>query len=349
MNLDAKPQFFMIRALPDPNAKECLSTFYGTIGFDISENEIKIIDEKETREETLNYILTVRDKARDLFVFVDDIRFRQGWWQALNEASLVGDIVGFSMIDPKTGLLQDFGYDFVTIDSNLTYQGLYKHCDPDSVKFPRHRECSAVCGCAMWIRKDVLHAVPEVPLEGQNRWGELLFSAQAKKCGFKTVVSAKHLDHFGTSTKNKADIKLSSLSWLVERELWQKAAETYLKEVEITQRISRKLSARFQKTISASGRILIYGCGTIADFIGRKLSGKEFHIVAGLAEEIGKKFLGVEILDVREFEYNADDLVIITPIGYRGKIEPLFSECCARLVWIDVKKYPGVILYDSSV
>ena len=349
MSLNAKTQFFMIRALPDPNAKESLSTFYGTVGCDMSENEIHIIDEKETREDTLNHIFTVRDRELDLFVFVDDIRFRPGWWQALNKASEVGDIVGFSMIDANTGLLQDFGYDFVTIDSHLTYQGLYKHCDPSSIKLPRHRECSAVCGCAMWIRKDVLHVVPEVPLEGQNRWGELLFSAQAKKCGFKTVVTANHLEHFGTSTKNKADIKLSSLSWLVERDIWQVAAKTYLNEVEITQRTSRKLSVHLQEIISTSDRIIIYGCGTIADFIGQKLARKKFHIVAGLAEEIGKEFLGLEILDAKEFEYAADDSVIITPIGYRGEIEPLFSGCSARIVWIDVKLYPNEILYDASV
>mgnify|MGYP001773823985 CR=1 FL=1 len=345
MNLETSTQFFMIRALPEPNAQECLITFYESIDFNCG--EIKIVDEKETREETLNHILKARDKDRNLFIFVDDIRFKPGWWQALSNASEDGDIVGFSMIDPQTGLLQDFGYDFVTIDNQLTYRGLHKHCSPNSVNFPKSRECSSVCGCAMWIRKDVFHHVSEFPLDGQNRWGEMLFSVQAKRNGFKTVVVSSHLDHYGTSTKNKADAKLSSLSWLIERDLWNQAATLYLNEVEISESIIRKLSDRLLEMITSSDRVVIYGCGTVADFICNNLFNKDFYVVAGLTEEIGEIFLGNQIQDVNKFKYEKNDLVIVTPIGYKDKIEPFFLDCKAHVVWMDLKIYPGVILYDA--
>lgn len=227
MILNMEPQFFMINALTELNSKECLSSFFQTSGLNLRHDDIHIVKERETREITLNHILNIRDTSRDLFVFVDDIRFKEGWWQALQEATEVGDIIGFSMTDPRTQLLQDFGYDIVKIDSQLTYQGLYKHYDPNSLNLPPYRECSSVCGCAMWIRSDVLNAVGKFPLEGKNRWGELLFCAQAKKLGYQTVVTSQHLEHYGTSTKQKTDKKLSSLSWLIERDLWEKVAQKF--------------------------------------------------------------------------------------------------------------------------
>lgn len=344
MTPDLKPQFFMIRALPEPNAQECLNSFCESTDFNYS--DVKIIDEMEMRENTLNYILKVREKDRDLFVFVDDIRFKHGWWRALNDATGDGHIVGFSMTDAKTGLLQDFGYDFITIDHQVTYRGLHKHCTPESLDLPSHRECSSVCGCAMWINKNVFDYVSEFPLDGQNRWGEMLFSVKAKEHGFKTVVVSSHLDHYGTSTKMKADAKLSSLSWLIERDLWSRVASVHLNEVEFMENIKRMVSRRLLELIDNSNRVVIYGSGTIADFIGKSLPKESLHVVAGLAEEVGQKFLGVSIQDVRDFEFRTNDLLLVTPIGYRDNIEPLLADCKAPIFWISSKRHSDTIMYD---
>ena len=154
-------EYFMIKALPDPNESECLDSFALTIGENVARSEIKVVKELSCREETLNKILTLKDKDTDLFFFVDDIRFKDGWWESLQETKLNADIVGFSMVSPKTGLLQDFGYDFVKIDGELSYRGLYKHLDPDFLDLAPFRDCASVCGCAMWISNRVLTNVNE--------------------------------------------------------------------------------------------------------------------------------------------------------------------------------------------
>ena len=137
---------FMIRALPPPSAAESLASFFGTAKGEWSIDQITVVDELGSREATLNAILARRNRDRDLFVFVDDIRFTPHWLEDLSPARNFGDVVGFSMVDPQTGRLQDFGYDFVEIDGVLTYRGLFKHSRPEDVQCLGYRECASVCG-----------------------------------------------------------------------------------------------------------------------------------------------------------------------------------------------------------
>lgn len=108
------------------------------------------------------------------------------------------------------------------------------------------------------------------------------------------------------------------------------------------------MSFGLNKLIADSNRVVVYGCGTVADFIITSLPGKEFHVVAGLPEEIGKNFLGHEILDVKTFNYSKDDLVIVTSIGYRMYIEPYFLNCPSKIAWISEKKCSDIIFYSAS-
>jgi len=320
-------EFFLIRALGGDNVDETIESFLRWGGDRLHRVKINIVDECETREVTLNKIAELRDKAKDCLIFVDDIRFEGDWWSALESAEVDADIVGFSMVDPKTGKLQDFGYDFILLDGRLTYRGLHKHSDPKKLNLPDCRQCDSVCGCCMWIRKEVFDAVSQFPEEGCNRWGEMLFSHLAKRKGFRTVVLAHHLKHYGTSTKNTGDAVLSSPSWLVERELWEQVAHKFFYDVIPSGRVSRLFESELEQVISAASKIMIYGCGTVAELIGeRLLANKQFTVVSALPEEVGVRFLDRVVQPLSECNSDEWELILVTPIGYRHVLEPMFEK-----------------------
>lgn len=329
-------EFFLIRALGDDNVDSAIESLLRCGGDRFDGVKINVVEECETREVTLNRIAELRDTDKDCFIFVDDIRFEGDWWTALESAEVDGDIVGFSMVDPKNRRLQDFGYDFILLDGRLTYRGLHKHSDPKKLNLPACRQCDSVCGCCMWIRKEVFDAVSQFPEEGCNRWGEMLFSHLAKKKGFRTVVLSHHLKHYGTSTKNTGNAVLSSPSWLIERELWEQVAEKFLDDVVPSKQVVRRVGLDLEQLISSAQRIMLYGCGTVAELIGESLAAnQEFTVVSALPEEVGLRFLDRVVQPLSECNLDEWELILITPIGYRHVLEPLFKKNeRARLVFL---------------
>ena len=158
-------QFFMIEAHGGEYKKNTLNSLYTTFKSSKS-SDISIIKEKKSREETLNLILKKRNINKDIFIFVDDIIFLDGWHEALGKNAKSGMIVGFSMLKEGGRYIQDFGYDLIKLDGSLSSQGLYKGDLVKKKKLPSFRKCSAICGCAMWISKKVLDEVNNFPLEG---------------------------------------------------------------------------------------------------------------------------------------------------------------------------------------
>lgn len=319
-------ELFFIKSLPDDHLERCLQTLLQTAGDKLLASEYWVVAEKESREQTLNWIIEKRNSAQDTLIIADDIRFRPGWFQALENNYNQGDIIGFSMIDARTGKLQDFGYDFVDLDGKLTYRGLYKHEDPHSLCLPEYRCCDAVTGCAMLIKSHVFDFVHEFPIEGANRWGELIFSYIAAKQKMRTVVLGAHLEHYAISTKQKSFTSVSSISWLVERELWDKVVNFYLSDVVPVRSIYRSISKDLRRTLELSDKVLIYGCGTVADYILSNLKPIAYEVCTGLTEEIGKTFHGKIVLDVNAMHFDSFDTILITPIGYDDKIIGFFPE-----------------------
>ena len=118
-------QIFMIEALGGVYKKKSLKSFSSTFQ-QFNPKDICIIKEKKTREATLNVILKKRDKNMNLFVFVDDIIFLPGWNKSLDKKINDELIIGFSMLKPEGKIIQDFGYDFIELDGNMSYSGLHK-------------------------------------------------------------------------------------------------------------------------------------------------------------------------------------------------------------------------------
>ena len=319
-------QIFVIKTLPDEYIDRV------SMSLDACKSKYEhfpahqVVNECSTREETLNKIIFLRDKNSDLLVVADDIVFLDGWFDSLERNYQNGDIIGFSMIDAKSGLLQDFGYDFVEIDGDLSYRGKYKGDDPAPLELPNYRQCNAVTGCAMFIKSHVFEAVSNFPLEGANRWGELVFSHLAAQNDLKTIVISSHLEHYAISTKQKASIKSSSLSWMIERDQWTSLRLKFLKDVKPVSTFFSVLDPALSLNIKGVNKGLIYGCGVNADFILKNVDLSNWDVCSGLPEEIGQSFNGREVLDVQGLSANLYDSILITPIGYDQDILRCFPK-----------------------
>ena len=177
---------YFIKSLDDSYLQKCIESFRSTVPSDIN-FEIKIVEEKNQREETLNYILNI-NKGTDFLVVADDIVFIKGWFESLCKNLDKGDIIGFSTFFPDSKIIQNYGYDFIEIDGDLTYQGLFKNEHFNDIELNGPRLCDSITGCLMYIKSDVIAKVNEFPLDGNNRVGEMIFSQLARKFGFNTIV-----------------------------------------------------------------------------------------------------------------------------------------------------------------
>ena len=345
-----KIQYFVINSLPISNTSECLKSFYETIPKKYKKITIKKIDELGTREKTLNHILKLRKKDHDIFIFVNDIRFLRGWFNSLNKNYKFGNIIGFSMIEKNGKKIQDFGYDFVKIDNELTTKAYLKGKNK-SIKINKtFRECDAVCGCAMFLKSDTLNKIKEFPIDGNNRWGELIYSSLARKKGFKTIALSNHLIHYGNSTKQSKNPNKSSISWLYERENWKKIVNKYFKKENPVIKKNRIISNRLKNKIKNSKSILIYGCGTIADFLSVKISKKKkFLFVSSLKEEVGKLFNGKRVRDVNSINVTSWDFILGTPYEYKNEItQNLPEKIKKKIYWIKLKEMSKFLRFDYS-
>lgn len=314
-----KIKFFFIKSLSDNYLKNTLNSLKKTIPSRL-EIDYTIIKELDQREKTLNHILEIRDKNEDIFIVADDIEFIDGWFESLENNYFKGDIIGFSTLFPNSNKVQDYGYDFIQINNDLTYRGLYKNHDLDNVNIDKPRICDAICGCAMFIKSDVFNKVPSFSLDGNNRVGEIIYSHEAKRKGLKTIVLNSFLFHGGISTKVNKNINLSSISWLYEKESWKNNVKKYFYDVVPSINYTMLLSDELIDIISSSKNINIYGCGTIADFILSQKIASKFTISSGLSEEVGKKFHKNLVEDIKKINLNDFDFTLITSIGYENEI-----------------------------
>lgn len=328
-------EIYIIKSLPNEYIEKTINSI--KLNRKFINASIKIIDELETRETTLNEIMSIRDPSKDLFVVADDIIFIDGWLEALDRNYSNGDIIGFSMLDSKSGKLQDYGYDFILSDHGLSYRGMYKHSDPNNVDMEEYRECDSVTGCAIVIKKDVCNKVKNFPLEGANRWGELIFCHLAKKEGFKTIVLGAHLKHGAISTKQKKSATKSSLSWLIERDQWAHAVDSFLYDAKPKASFQSDLSDDLVLFLNQSKSILMYGCGINADALLSNISHQNWQIASGLKEEVNAKFRGKTILDISKIDFDNFDDILITPVGYDEDILRHFPTAI-------IKKIKGVSL-----
>lgn len=344
-------EVFFIRSLPLDYLQRTLSTFFETLPPQTKDFDFTVVEERSQREETLNHILSLRSKAKDVLIIADDIVFRPGWYESLSKHYDSSDIFGFAMLFPNTTIIQDLGYDFIQVDGDLTYRGLYKNCELKNIKVPSIRQCDSICGCAMYIKKEVLEKVTSFSLDGNNRVGEIIYTQAAFEKGYKTNVLGSFLYHGGISTKQNKKIKLSSISWLYEKEKWRQNVNKHFQNAIPKEIYTQKLSDSFVVKFSKAGKVLIYGCGTVADFIIRQNIIRDFDICSGIEEEINKSFQGKKILDITKAKIENYDKIIISAIGYEKQIlnthfRNIRREDRSRVVIIKKETIDNMVLYD---
>jgi len=311
---------FFIKTLDVIYLNKTLESFYSTVDDkELPNFNIYVISELETREETLNNILTKKSIHNDLLIIADDIIFTKDWYSSLINNLIYGDIIGFTMMKPKKNTIHNNGFDFVNIDGKLTYLPNMRNKNINS-EVKVYRECDAVVGCAMYIKNDVLNEVKEFPKDGYNRWGELLFFAIAKQNNFKTIVLGHKLFHYSISSKQKQDVKLSSMSWLIENKLWQDVVRKYLNNLKDVPYYTNKISNELKSFLNTEKNILVYGCGTVADIILKNTDIKNIDIASGLFEEVGIEFNNIIIEDINNINLKNYDFIVISAIGYEEEI-----------------------------
>lgn len=311
---------FFIKTLEFQYLNKTLESFYGTLkDKDIRNFNIVIINELETRETTLNKIVKMKNLNNDLLIVADDIIFIGDWYKSLQNNLLHGDILGFTMITPKKNKIHNNGFDLIKVDNKLTYLP-HMHSESIDKRVEVYRECDAIVGCAMYIKNDVLKKVKEFPKDGYNRWGELLFSAIAKQNKFKTIVLGHKLFHYSISSKQKKDVQLSSMSWLIEDKLWREVAKKYLNTLKNIPMYNNRISQELKSFFYQNKNILIYGCGTVTDIILKNIDSSNVEVASGLLEEIGVEFNTLIVKDVNLIHLDKYQFIVIGAIGYEDEI-----------------------------
>ena len=341
-------ELFLIKSLGGAHTTKTINSFKNT-----SENFLpypNIIEEKSSREKTLNEILLKRNSKKDLFIFVDDIEFRGEWLIKLRKNYDKGSIIGFSMLNPNGNTVQDYGYDFASFDGEIGYKGLFKNKPLKNIFRSEFRECSSVCGCAMIIKKEVFDYVDHFPF-GYNRWSEILFCHQAKKYGFKTIVISSDLIHLSNSTKNKDNADLSSISWTIEKKLWEitKKEHKLNEEICIKEELvfKRILDIKLINKLTKSKKVLLYGCGSICQFILKNNIKFKHEITSSLKEEINTIFCGMKVIDIKNIDFNDFDIILITPIGYNDEILKKFDTVIKdKIYWVTSKEIQNKTIYS---
>jgi len=266
-----------------------------------------------------------------------------------------------------TDKVQDTGYDLVSIDNEIFLKPQNRGKKVSDLDEFVLRECDSVNGCALYIRKDVVFKIPEISLDGMNRWGEFIYMNKAKKLGCKIIVLGHFLYHYGKSTKNNPNKILSSESYLIEKQFWNNIVEKYIEKNKIKNVIKRKLAKNVKNIILSHKRILFYGAGTVSEFIyygagtvsefiynklKNNLDLNNVDFCSGLIEEKGKLFCNKKIIFYKDINFKNYDAIIITVFQkekeifnvirtyiIKQKIYYITQDVIGSTIKFDIKKY----------
>ena len=342
----------VLSALGNVVAQQCIASLFKTttsVDFDLF-----LVRERGFREQTLNFALSLVGTDEDVLFVGDDIEFTPGWHEALMDNYDRADILGMSMLYPGTTKVQDRGYDLVQIDDRVTLEAKDRGLSKDEIIPFGIRNCDALCGCFMLVKKNVFNFVSEFSEEGQNRWGEFIFTNVARKQGAAVVVIDHFLYHGGKSTKSNPDKALSSISYQIEQGIWESIVSMYVDTAWIKLRYRSEISESLTNILSKAEDILLYGAGTVSEHLLKYLNGKQVTICSGLPEEQGILFHGYSVEDYEKALVKSYDLIIMTPL-YIGrdlyekyiatKIEGKNSVVIVMILQIENGKY----MYDGEV
>ena len=305
---------------------------------------LKVFKEENTREQTLNTVLNDLPN-QDLIIAADDIVFTSDWDKNLLNHWNENRILGFSMLYPKSKIIQNRGYRIISIDDVIASEALDNGLDKDEVNPFSMRQCQSITGCFQAIPSKIINAIPKFPLEGRNRLGELLYHSLAIRKGFEVVVLGHFMEHYAVSTKKNPNQKLRSESYLSEKSIWKDATEQFklndFAEVKIQREIDQELIDWLNDPC------VMYGAGTITEFISANVSFEAHTLCSGLKEEDGKELNGKLIKYKDDIEWLNCQKLLITVQGKEKMIlkDVLNLASHLEVCAIFIEKTPSVYRY----
>ena len=272
----------------------------------------------------------------DLVIVADDILFTKGWDQALLSHWKENRILGFSMTYPGGKKIQDRGYRLISVDGVVRSEAIDRGLSISSVTPFEYESRISMTGCFQAIPSFVSEKIKEFPLEGSNRLGELLYHSMAIQKGIEVGVVGHFLEHHGKSTKLNPDKKLSSESYSIEKKLWSKLTKDFRLNEFVSKEINREIEQDLKDWLEVPS--LIYGAGSITEFLGAKKNLDSHIICSGLPEENGMPFLGKTITHKSKVDWMIIGRVLITIEGR--------EDCIAK----ELKKLaPKINIYVVSI
>lgn len=302
----------VLSALGNVVLQQCLHSLFETTPH--GDFDLHVLRERGFREQTLNYALELLGRKEDILFAGDDIIFTPGWREALESHLTEADILGMSMLYPETATVQDRGYDLVQVDDRIVLEAKDRGLAQNAVAPFGSRACDAVCGCFLYVKKNVFNFVHEFSKDGKNRWGEFIFICRARKHGIKAAVIDHFLYHGGTGTKSNTDKALSSISYQAERGIWESIVSKYVEQSFITRSYRCEISQTLANILSEAEDILLYGAGTVSEHLFRHLEGKRLTICSGLPEEQGLSFHRYTVEGYEKALDRSYDLIVMTPL-----------------------------------
>lgn len=307
--------------------------------------DLQLFQEGESREATLNNILREM-KGKDILVVADDVLFTKGWDQALLAHWKDNRILGFSMTYPGGEIIQDRGYRLISIDGVVRSEAIDRGLKVASVNPFEYQSRTSMTGCFQAIPASVSKQLNQFPLEGKNRLGELLYHSLAIKKGIEVGVVGHFLEHHAKSTKRNPNEKLSSESYLYEKDLWTKVTRDFRLDELTSLSIIREIEQDLLDWFNLPG--LIYGAGTITEFLASQKDINPHLLCSGLPEENGMKFLGKSISYKDNIDWTSVERVLITVEGKEKLISRDLKNLSSNITIhaVKIKRTESVHYYD---
>lgn len=347
-------KIIVLSALGNEVLRRCVDSLLATLP--TGEPDLCLVRERGFREQTLNAALAVAGTDDDILFVGDDIEFTPGWYGALKKYYDSGDILGLSMLYPGTGMVQDRGYDLIRLGERITLEARERGRPVDEIIPFGTRGCDAVCGCFMLVKASVFRRVKRFDENGQNRWGEFIFASEARRHGATIAVIDHFLYHHGESTKANRDKALSSVSYQVERRMWDDIVRRYVRPEDVRVQRREVLADEFEDfLVNDKGRVLFFGIGTVTEFIlaQTRLDVGRVAFCSGLPEEAGTEFYGQRVLSIDEARFREFDWILVTPLFIGEKLcrelvlPRLPGDFEGRVSTVDVQAAKDAYIYSS--
>lgn len=275
-------RYFLIKSEQGLYFNESIKSFYSTIS---DNSEVFVVNELETREKTLNKIIS-ENRGNDIACFADDIILLPGWQELLKKYLTNCRSIGFSTVHPNRKETFNYGYDIIKEGDRVSTLARKNWIENYPEKPNTISQCATTTGCFFSVSNNALDLINHVPLEGQNRLGEMLFHLQLQNAGGEVLVLNHFIKHYGISTKSKAGPLTNSEAYLDEKKIWDSA-----RKIVDLDCYAANITLKFHDSCyELPENLAIWGAGSNSEIMYDKCRVSGSFYLTSFSEEDGKIF-----------------------------------------------------------